>query len=76
MEEHHYLMKTKYSVTNGLQTSINETPYDYSILFGIRKLKSLDMKIKKDLRMVQKIPLVMLQHLGRWNNKIEFLFQG
>ena len=22
-----------YSVTNGLQTSINETPYDYSILF-------------------------------------------
>ena len=28
-----------YSVTNGLQTSIVETPYDYSILFGVRKIK-------------------------------------
>ena len=24
-----------FSVTNGLQTSVIETPYDYSILFGI-----------------------------------------
>ena len=27
-----------YSVTNGLETSIVETPYDYSISFGVRKI--------------------------------------
>jgi hypothetical protein len=27
-----------YSVTNGLQTSIIETPFDYSITFGVRKI--------------------------------------
>ena len=28
-----------YSVTNGLNTSVVETPYDYSIILGIRKQK-------------------------------------
>ena len=27
-----------YSVTNGLETSIIETPFDYSITFGVRKI--------------------------------------
>ena len=29
----------QFSVTNGLETSIVETPYDYSVLFGVRKIK-------------------------------------
>ena len=36
-----------YSVTNGLQTSINKTPYDYSILFGIRKIKKFGYEDKE-----------------------------
>jgi len=28
-----------FSVTNGLQTSVVETPYDYSMILGIRKMK-------------------------------------
>ena len=30
---------TNYSVTNGLNTSTTETPYDYSAVFGIRKIQ-------------------------------------
>ena len=30
-----------YSVTNGLETEIIETPFDYSITFGLRKIARL-----------------------------------
>ena len=78
MEEPHYLMTDElYSVTNGLQTSTIETPYDYSILFRYQeRLRSLDTNLKNHLRMEQKILLPMQQLLGRWNNKVEFLFEG
>ena len=36
-----------YSVTNGLQSSVNETPYDYSILFGVRKMKQFGYQPKE-----------------------------
>ena len=36
-----------FSVTNGLQTSVVETPYDYSILFGVRKIKKFGYEDKE-----------------------------
>ena len=36
-----------YSVTNGLQSDVNETPYDYSILFGVRKMKQFGYQPKE-----------------------------
>jgi hypothetical protein len=65
-----------YSVTNGLQTSINETPYDYSILFGIRKIKKFGYEDKERFKNGTENSFTDAATLGKWNNKIEFLFQG
>ena len=65
-----------YSVTNGLQTSVNETPYDYSILFGIRKIKKFGYEDKERFKIGNENSFTDAATLGRWNNKIEFLFQG
>ena len=65
-----------YSVTNGLQTSINETPYDYSILFGVRKIKKFGHEDKESFKNGTENAFSDAATLGRWNNKIEFLFQG
>lgn len=65
-----------YSVTNGLQTSTNETPYDYSILFGIRKIKKFGYEDKERFKTGTENSFADAATLGRWNNKIEFLFQG
>tara|TARA_R110001583_G_scaffold97083_1_gene241792 strand:+ start:258 stop:1355 length:1098 start_codon:yes stop_codon:yes gene_type:complete len=66
----------EYSVTNGLQTSINETPYDYSILFGIRKIKKFGHEDKERFKNGTENSFSDAATLGRWNNKIEFLFEG
>ena len=65
-----------YSVTNGLQTSVSETPYDYSILFGIRKIKQFGYQSKEAFKNGTENSFSDAATLGRWNNKIEFLFQG
>ena len=65
-----------YSVTNGLQTSINETPYDYSILFGIRKIKRFGYEPKEAFKNGTENSFSDAATLGRWSNKIEFLFEG
>jgi|TARA_R110000796_G_scaffold203239_1_gene319568 hypothetical protein len=65
-----------YSVTNGLQTSINETPYDYSILFGVRKIKKFGHEDKESFKNGTENAFSDAATLGRWDNKIEFLFQG
>ena len=65
-----------YSVTNGLQTDINETPYDYSILFGVRKIKKFGHEDKESFKNGTENAFSDAATLGRWNNKIEFLFQG
>ena len=36
-----------FSVTHGLQTSIVETPYDYSIIFGVRKIARMGYEPKE-----------------------------
>ena len=65
-----------YSVTNGLQTSIVETPYDYSILFGVRKIKKFGYEDKERFKNGTENSFTDAATLGKWNNKVEFLFQG
>ena len=36
-----------YSVTNGLETNTVQTPFDYSILFGARKIKRFGYEPKE-----------------------------
>ena len=65
-----------YSVTNGLQTSIVETPYDYSVLFGVRKIKRFGYESKEAFKSGTENSYSDAATIGRWNNKVEFLFQG
>ena len=65
-----------YSVTNGLQTSIVETPYDYSVLFGVRKIKRFGYESKESFKNGTENSYSDAATIGKWNNKIEFLFQG
>ena len=65
-----------YSVTNGLQTNIDKTPYDYSILFGVRKIKKFGYEDKEMFKNGTENAFSDAATLGRWNNKVEFLFQG
>ena len=62
----------EYSVINGLQTSVNKTPYDYSILFGIRKIKKFGYESKEAFKNGTENSFSDAATLGRWNNKIEF----
>ena len=65
-----------YSVTNGLQTSIVETPYDYSVLFGVRKIKRFGYEDKERFKNGTENSYSDAATIGRWKNKVEFLFQG
>tara|TARA_R110000796_G_scaffold116703_1_gene229323 strand:+ start:107 stop:1213 length:1107 start_codon:yes stop_codon:yes gene_type:complete len=65
-----------YSVNNGLETSIKETPYDYSILFGVRKIKKFGYQPKEAFKNGTENSFSDAATLGLWKNKIEFLFQG
>jgi len=68
--------KDVYSVTNGLQTSVIETPYDYSILFGVRKIKKFGYEDKERFKNGTENSFTDAATIGRWTNKIEFLVQG
>ena len=65
-----------YSVTSGLQTSVVETLYDYSILFGVRKIKKFGYEDKERFKNGTENSFTDAATIGRWNNKVEFLFQG
>jgi hypothetical protein len=65
-----------YSVTNGLQSSVNETPYDYSILFGVRKMKQFGYQPKEAFKRGLESSFSDASTLGNWENNFEFLFQG
>ena len=55
-----------YSVTNGLQTNIVETPYDYSILFGIRKIKKFGYEDKERFKNGTENSFTDEATKGRW----------
>ena len=65
-----------YSVTNGLQTEVVETPYDYSIIFGIRKQKKFGYQPKDIFKNGTENSFSDAATIGRWTNNIEFLYEG
>ena len=67
-----------FSVThgNGLQTETVETPYDYSIIFGIRKQKKFGYQPKDIFKNGTENSFSDAATIGRWTNNIEFLFEG
>ena len=65
-----------YSVTNGLQTQIIETPFDYSVLVGVRKIRQFGYQPKEAFKRGTESSFSDAATIGRWENKVEFLFQG
>ena len=65
-----------FSVTHGLEATTVETPYDYSILFGVRKIKKFGYEDKERFKNGTENSFTDAATLGRWNNKVEFLFEG
>ena len=65
-----------YAVTNGLQTSIVETPYDYSIILGVRKFKKFGYQPKEAFKNGTENSFSDASTIGRWENNVEFLFEG
>jgi len=65
-----------YSVTNGLQQSVIETPYDYSIIFGVRKQKKFGYQPKEAFKNGTENSFSDAATIGRWTNNVEFLFQA
>ena len=64
-----------FSVTNGLQTSIIETPYDYSMILGIRKMKQFGYQPKEAFKRGTEASFSDAATIGRWENQFEFLFE-
>ena len=64
-----------YSVTNGLETQTIQTPFDYSILFGARKIRRFGYEPKEAFKRGTENSFSDAATIGRWENKVEFLFQ-
>ena len=65
-----------YSVTNGLETQTIETPFDYSILFGARKIKRFGYEPKEAFKRGLEASFSDGATEGLWLNEVEFLFQA
>ena len=65
-----------FSVTNGLQTSVVETPYDYSMILGIRKMKQFGYQPKEAFKRGTESSFSDAATIGRWENQFEFLFEA
>ena len=65
-----------YSVTNGLETQTIKTPFDYSLLFGARKIKRFGYEPKEAFKNGTENSYSDAATVGIWANKVEFLFQA
>tara|TARA_R110001592_G_scaffold133190_4_gene348362 strand:- start:127 stop:1185 length:1059 start_codon:yes stop_codon:yes gene_type:complete len=65
-----------YSVTDGLETVTIETPFDYSVLFGVRKIKRFGYEPKEAFKNGTENSFSDAATIGLWQNKLEFLFQA
>ena len=65
-----------YSVTNGLETVTIEAPFDYSILFGTRKIRRFGYEPKEAFKNGTENSFSDAATIGLWQNKLEFLFQA
>ena len=76
MVVHHCQMRCIFCYKWFTNITTNATPYDYSILFGIRKIKRFGYEDKEAFKNGTENSFSDAATLGRWNNKIEFLFEG
>ena len=66
-----------FSVNTGmLDESVVETPFDYSIIFGIRKIKRLGYEPKERFKNGTENSFSDAATIGLWENKLEFLLQA
>jgi len=65
-----------FSVTNGLETTTIETPYDYSMILGIRKMKQFGYQPKEAFKRGTESSFSDAATIGRWENQFEFLFEA
>jgi len=63
-----------YSVTNGLETNIIETPYDYSVTLGIRKIARMGYEPKEAFKNGQENSFSDASTIGKVSG-FEFLFE-
>ena len=63
-----------YSVTNGLETTIIETPFDYSIKFGVRKIARMGYEPKEAFKTGMETSFSDASTIGKVKG-FEFLFE-
>ena len=63
-----------YSVTNGLETTIIETPFDYSIKFGVRKIARMGYEPKEAFKTGMETSFSAASTIGKVKG-FEFLFE-
>ena len=63
-----------YSVSNGLQTDIVETPFDYSIVFGVRKIARMGYEPKEAFKTGMETSFSDAATIGKVKG-FEFLFE-
>ena len=61
--------------TGQLTQEVIETPYDYSVIFGVRKMKQFGYQPKEAFKRGLESSFSDAATIGRWNNKLEFLFE-
>ena len=65
----------EYSVTNGLETTIIEIPFDYSITFGIRKIARMGYEPKENFKTGLETSFSDASTIGKVSG-FEFLFEA
>ncbi len=63
-----------YSVTNGLETNTIETPFDYSIVFGVRKIARMGYEPKENFKTGKESSFSDAATIGKVKG-FEFLFE-
>ena len=63
-----------FSVTNGLQTETVETPYDYSIIFGVRKIARMGYEPKEAFKTGKENSFSDASTIGKVSG-FEYLFE-
>jgi len=64
-----------YSVTNGLETNTIETPFDYSIVFGVRKIARMGYEPKENFKTGKESSFSDASTIGKVKG-FEFLFEA
>ena len=61
--------------TGELSQSVIATPYDYSIILGVRKMKQFGYQPKEAFKRGTESSFSDAATIGRWKNNLEFLFE-